>query len=137
MAGLLDSIHKPNDIKKIAPEDYDRLAEEIRSFIISSVSQTGGHLASNLGAVELTVALHRVYDPMKDRILFDVGHQAYVHKMLTGRMDRFDTLRQKDGLSGFPKPDESPADPFLAGHASDAVSVALGMARARTLQHAD
>ena len=130
---LLRRINNNADLREIKDEDLPALCGEIRKFLIEKVSQTGGHLASNLGAVELTVALHRVYDPMKDRILFDVGHQAYVHKMLTGRMDRFDTLRQKDGLSGFPKPDESPADPFLAGHASDAVSVALGMARARTL----
>ena len=102
---------------------------------MENVSHTGGHLASNLGSVELTVALHRVYDPMKDRILFDVGHQSYVHKILTGRRDSFDTLRQLDGVSGFPKPCESNADPFLAGHASDSVSLAAGMARARTLMH--
>ena len=100
---------------------------------MNSVSVTGGHLASNLGVVELTVALHNVYDPMKDRIVFDVGHQCYVHKMLTGRLDRFSTLRKEGGISGFPKPEESPADAFVAGHASSSVSIALGMARARTL----
>ncbi len=130
---LLRGISSNADLRAVKSEDIPRLCGEIRQFLVEKVSRTGGHLASNLGAVELTVALHRVYDPEKDRILFDVGHQAYVHKMLTGRMDRFDTLRQKDGLSGFPKPEESPADPFIAGHASDAVSVALGMARARTL----
>lgn len=130
---LLRDIQNNSDLRAVSEEDIPRLCSEIRRFLINKVSRTGGHLASNLGAVELTVALHRVYDPMKDRILFDVGHQAYVHKMLTGRMDQFDTLRQKDGLSGFPRPDESDADPFLAGHASDSVSAALGMARARTL----
>lgn len=112
-----------------------------RSFVGTSASflwktcRTRLAFASNLGSVELTVALHRVYDPMKDRILFDVGHQSYVHKILTGRRDSFDTLRQLDGISGFPKPCESNADPFLAGHASDSVSLAAGMARARTLMH--
>lgn len=130
---ILRGITNNADLRKVPEADIPRLCGEIRRFLLEKVSRTGGHLASNLGAVELTVALHRVYDPHKDRILFDVGHQSYVHKMLTGRMDRFDTLRQKDGLSGFPKPDESDADPFIAGHASDAVSVALGMARARTL----
>lgn len=130
---LLDKIQSNADLRAVRQEEIPHLCSEIRSFLVDNVSKTGGHLASNLGSVELTVALHRVYDPESDRILFDVGHQAYVHKMLTGRMDRFSTLRQKDGLSGFPKPSESDADPFLAGHASDSVSVALGMARARTL----
>ena len=105
--------------------------------MISSISRTGGHLASNLGAVELTVALHRVYDTSRDRVVFDVGHQSYVHKIITGRRDSFCTLRQHGGLSGFPKPYESEDDAFIAGHASNSVSVALGMARARTLSHAD
>jgi len=122
-----------NDLRDLRQEQLPALCDEIRSFLVDTVSKTGGHLAANLGVVELTVALHRVYDPMKDRILFDVGHQSYVHKILTGRMDDFDSLREMDGLSGFPKPCESPADPFLAGHASDSVSVALGMARARTM----
>ena len=102
---------------------------------MTHVSQTGGHLASNLGAVELTVAIHRVFDTSRDRLVFDVGHQCYTHKILTGRKERFDTLRQYRGLSGFPKPRESEHDAFIAGHASNSISVALGMARARTLQH--
>lgn len=104
---------------------------------MTHVSQTGGHLASNLGAVELTVAIHRVFDTSRDRLVFDVGHQCYTHKILTGRKERFDTLRQYRGLSGFPKPHESEHDAFIAGHASNSISVALGMARARTLQHQD
>jgi 1-deoxy-D-xylulose-5-phosphate synthase len=107
--------------------------DNIRKFLIEHISKTGGHLASNLGVVELTQALHRIYDPYVDRIIWDVGHQTYVHKMLTGRMDKFPTLRQFGGMSGFPKPVESAADAFIAGHASNSVSVALGMARARTL----
>ena len=134
---ILKQIHTNSDLRAVPPEQIPALCGEIREFLIDKVSRTGGHLASNLGTVELTVALHRVYDPEKDRILFDVGHQAYVHKILSGRMDFFDTLRQLDGLSGFPKPCESDADPFLAGHASDAASLAMGMARARTLMGKD
>ena len=134
---ILDSINNTEDLRSVRAEDIPRLCSEIRSFLIDSVSKTGGHLASSLGAVEITVALHRVYDPQKDRILFDVGHQAYVHKLLTGRKNRFPTLRQYGGLSGFPRPEESDADPFIAGHASDSVSVAVGMARARTLRGED
>jgi 1-deoxy-D-xylulose-5-phosphate synthase len=107
--------------------------DKIRGFLIEHISQTGGHLASNLGIVELTLALHQVYDPYVDRIIWDVGHQTYVHKMLTGREAQFVTLREFGGMSGFPKPSESPADAFIAGHASNSVSVALGMARARDL----
>lgn len=110
------------------------LCEELRQFIIKNVSKTGGHLASNLGAVELTVALHRVYDSSRDRIVFDVGHQSYAHKIITGRRDCFNTLRCHGGISGFPKPYEAADDAFIAGHASDSVSVALGMARARTIK---
>ena len=113
------------------------LCGQIRSFLIEHVSQTGGHLASNLGVVELTVAIHRVFDTSRDRLVFDVGHQSYVHKLLTGRADRFPTLRQLDGLAGFPKPSESVHDAFIAGHASNSVSVALGMARARSLMGED
>jgi len=129
----LQGIHKHSDLLDVPAERIDALCGEIRELLVETVARTGGHLASNLGAVELTVALHRVYDPERDRILFDVGHQSYVHKILTGRMDCFATLRQLDGLAGFPKPEESAADPFVAGHASDSVSVAMGMARARTL----
>ena len=134
---ILDSVNNNEDLRSVRAEDIPCLCGEIRSFLIDNVSKTGGHLASGLGAVELTVALHRVYDPYKDRILFDVGHQAYVHKLLTGRKNRFSTLRKYDGLSGFPNPTESGADPFVAGHASDSVSVAMGMARARTLRGED
>ena len=113
------------------------LCGELRDFLLDSVSQTGGHLASNLGAVELTVAIHHVFDTARDRLVFDVGHQCYIHKLLTGRMDQFHTLRQLGGISGFPKPEESVHDAFIAGHASNSVSVALGMAHARTLSGAD
>lgn len=134
---ILERINSSNDIKKLPEEELEPLCQELRDYMISSISRTGGHLASNLGAVELTVALHRVYDTSRDRVVFDVGHQSYVHKIITGRRDSFRTLRQHGGLSGFPKPYESEDDAFIAGHASNSVSVALGMARARTLSHAD
>lgn len=125
------------DLLRLTDEKRVQLCQEIREFLISSVSRTGGHLAGNLGVVELTVALETVYDTGTDRLVFDVGHQSYVHKLLTGRREVFDTLRQFGGLSGFPKPCESDTDAFVAGHASSAVSIALGMARARTLLHQD
>ena len=131
---ILDKIHCSNDVKLLPERKLPKLCDELRETIIDGVSKTGGHLASNLGAVELTVALHRVYDTSTDRLVFDVGHQCYAHKILTGRGDRFDTLRQHGGLSGFPKPYESDDDAFIAGHASNSVAVALGMARARTLK---
>lgn len=134
---ILERINSSNDIKKLPEEELEPLCQELRDYMISSISRTGGHLASNLGAVELTVALHRVYDTSRDRVVFDVGHQSYVHKIITGRRDSFCTLRQHGGLSGFPKPYESGDDAFIAGHASNSVSVALGMARARTLSRAD
>lgn len=134
---ILERINSSNDIKKLPEEELAPLCQELRDYMISSISRTGGHLASNLGAVELTIALHRVYDTSRDRVVFDVGHQSYVHKIITGRRDSFRTLRQHGGLSGFPKPYESEDDAFIAGHASNSVSVALGMARARTLSHAD
>lgn len=134
---ILESIHSPADVKALEKEQLPLLCRELRSFLIESVSQTGGHLAANLGAVELTVAIHRVFDTASDRLVFDVGHQCYVHKALTGRRELFATLRQFGGLSGFPKPYESEHDAFIAGHASNSVSVALGMARARTLQKED
>lgn len=134
---ILERINSSNDIKKLPEEELEPLCQELRDYMISSISRTGGHLASNLGAVELTVALHRVYDTSRDRVVFDVGHQSYVHKIITGRRDSFCTLRQHGGLSGFSKPYESEDDAFIAGHASNSVSVALGMARARTLSHAD
>lgn len=136
-SSVLSRINKNGDIRRIAPQDYDQLAWEIRRFLIQKVSVTGGHLASNLGAVELTMALHLVFDFSKDRIVFDVGHQSYVHKILTGRKDDFDTLRQHGGLSGFPKRSESATDAFDTGHASNSVSAALGMACARDLKGDD
>lgn len=134
---LLESIHSPADVRALPDGQLPQLCQELREFLVKSVSQTGGHLASNLGTVELTVAVHRVFATERDRLIFDVGHQCYVHKMLTGRWERFGTLRQLDGLSGFPKPKESVHDAFVAGHASNSVSVALGMARARTLRGED
>ena len=118
-------------------EERALLCSEIREFLVNSVSRTGGHLASNLGIVELSVAIETVFDTMKDRLVFDVGHQSYVHKILTGRQADFEHLRQFGGISGFPKPNESQSDAFVAGHASSSVSIALGMARARTLQKQD
>ncbi len=134
---ILEHISTPADVKALSGEELKVLCGELRRSLVESVARTGGHLASNLGAVELTVALHRVYDTARDRLVFDVGHQCYVHKMLTGRRERFDTLRQLGGLSGFPKPEESGHDAFVAGHASNSVSVALGMVRARTLRGED
>lgn len=134
---ILENINSSYDIKKLSRAELSELCEEIRKFEIESISRTGGHLASNLGTVELTLALHRVYDSAKDRIVFDVGHQCYTHKIITGRRDSFYTLRQHAGLAGFPKPSESNDDAFIAGHASNSVSVALGMAKARTLQKED
>lgn len=132
---ILEKINSPTDVKGLNEYEIKQLCNEIRRFLVDHVSQTGGHLASNLGVVELTVAIHRVFDTSRDRLVFDVGHQSYVHKALTGRQALFTTLRQFGGLSGFPKPYESQHDAFIAGHASNSVSVALGMARARTLQH--
>ncbi len=134
---LLETIHSPNDVRKLSRDALPQLCKELREFLVRSVSETGGHLASNLGAVELTVAIHRVFDTERDRLVFDVGHQCYVHKILTGRREQFGSLRQLDGLSGFPKPRESVHDAFIAGHASNSVSAALGMAHARTLQKED
>ena len=125
------------DLHQISDQEAEALCQELRRSLLATVSQTGGHLASNLGAVELTVAIHRVYDTAKDRLVFDVGHQCYCHKILTGRAEWMTTLRKMGGLSGFPKPEESEHDAFIAGHASNSVSVAVGMARARTLQKQD
>ena len=130
---LLQKINCHEDLLTLSDEEKIQLCHEIRQFLISSVSQTGGHLAGNLGAVELSVAIETVFDTRTDRLVFDVGHQSYVHKLLTGRREAFDTLRQFGGLSGFPKPCESDTDAFVAGHASSSVSIALGMARARTM----
>ena len=131
---ILKNIHGHGDLVSLNADDRLALCREIREFLISRVSQTGGHVSSNLGVVELTVALETVFDTSVDRLVFDVGHQSYVHKMLTGRQDDFIGLRQYGGMAGFPKPSESDTDAFVAGHASSSVSIALGMARARTLQ---
>lgn len=134
---LLPHIKQPGDLKSLSVEELASLAEEIRSFLIEKLSVTGGHLASNLGVVELTIALHYCYNSPKDRMIFDVGHQAYVHKILTGRMERFDTLRQHDGLCGFVKRSESEHDVWEAGHSSTSLSAAMGMALARDLKGED
>ena len=130
---ILEKINKPNDIHKIALADFPVLADEIRSMLIESVSDTGGHLASNLGVVEMTIALHNVLNFPEDKLIWDVGHQAYTHKILTGRKDGFKTLRKEGGLSGFPKRSESPCDAFDTGHSSNSISAGLGYVRARDL----
>ena len=132
---VLDKIQGPNDIKKLSPEELRELPEEIRSFLITHIAKTGGHLASNLGTVELTMALHLVCSLPEDKIIWDVGHQSYTHKILTGRKDQFDSLRQLGGLSGFPKREESSCDSFDTGHSSTSISAGLGMAWARELNH--
>ncbi len=134
---LLEAIHDPGDLRQLADDKLPELAEEIRDFLIHSVCQTGGHLAASLGTVELTIALHYVYDTPEDRLVWDVGHQSYPHKMLTGRRDRMDTLRQKGGLSGFTKRSESPYDTFGVGHSSTSISAALGMAIAAKREDAN
>ncbi len=134
---MLEKIKHPGDIKKIRPDQYEQLAREIRQFLIKKVSVTGGHLASNLGVVELTMALHLVFDFTKDQVVWDVGHQSYVHKILSGKQDEFDTLRQFHGMSGFPKREESPTDCFDTGHSSNSVSAGLGLVAARDLKGAD
>src|SRR4051812_4912697 len=132
--GLLESIRGPRDLRRLEPPQVRELAAEIRDFLVSSVSRTGGHLGPNLGAVELTIALHRVFDSPRDRILFDTGHQAYVHKILTGRQDGFARLRQKGGLSGYPSREESAHDLVENSHASTALSYADGLAKAYALR---
>ena len=134
---LLNQINSREELCALDAQQLQQLCEELRQFLVQNVAKTGGHLAANLGIVELTVAIERVFDTSKDRLLFDVGHQSYVHKILTGRREEFSTLRSFGGISGFPKPAESPCDAFVAGHASSSVSTALGMARARTLQKQD
>ena len=133
MEDILNNITNPKDLKKLNYEDKKELAEEIRSYIIDVVSENGGHLASNLGVVELTIALHSIFDTPKDKIIWDVGHQTYVHKILTGRKNQMKTLRRLDGISGFPKTTESEYDCFNTGHSSTSISAALGMARARDI----
>ncbi len=134
---LLDKINSPKDLKKLNLDEANVLCEEIRKFLVEKVSKSGGHLASNLGAVELTVALHRSLDMDKDKIVWDVGHQSYVHKILTGRKGGFDKLRDADGISGFPKTEESETDSFNTGHSSTSVSAAIGLAVANKLQNKD
>ena len=133
MYKILDGINSPSDLKKLSYEELETLSKELRDYVIKVVSENGGHLASNLGVVELTLALHRVFDTPKDKIVWDVGHQSYIHKIVTGRRDSFATLRKKDGISGFPKREESEYDAFETGHSSTSISAALGMAKARDL----
>lgn len=134
---LLDNINYPKDIKNLTYQDLDKLAAELREFVIETLSKNGGHLASNLGVVELTLALDKVFDLPKDKIVWDVGHQAYIHKILTGRKEEFKTIRKHNGLSGFPKIKESEYDSFGTGHSSTSISAALGIALARDLNHED
>ena len=134
---ILENIQGHQDLKQLNSKQRTQLCKEIREFLVSHVAKTGGHVSSNMGVVELTVALETVFDTSVDRLVFDVGHQSYIHKMLTGRQADFSTLRQFGGMAGFPKPSESETDAFVAGHASSSVSIALGMARARTLQNED
>ena len=131
---LLEQIEKENDIKKIDRSDWERLAGEIREFLIEKISVTGGHLGSNLGAVELTMALHLALNLPEDKIIWDVGHQSYTHKLLTGRRDGFDCLRQYHGMSGFPKRKESRCDSFDTGHSSTSISAGLGLVKARDIK---
>jgi 1-deoxy-D-xylulose-5-phosphate synthase len=133
MSGILEKLASPADLKSLSPPELESLAAEIRETIIDTVAVNGGHLASSLGVVELTIALHRVFDSPRDKIVWDVGHQAYAHKLLTGRRQRFATLRQAGGISGFPKRDESPHDCFDVGHSSTSISAALGLAAARDI----
>ena len=134
---MLERIQKANDIKDLKPEELPELAQEIRKFLVEKISKTGGHLASNLGVVELTMAMHLVFDLPKDKIIWDVGHQSYTHKILTGRKDGFDDLRKYGGMSGFPKRKESACDAFDTGHSSTSISAGLGYVCARDLQRED
>jgi 1-deoxy-D-xylulose-5-phosphate synthase len=135
LSNILDRINEANDIKKIEPDEYNLLAKEIRRFLVDKISKTGGHLASNLGVVELTMAMHLCLEFPEDKIIWDVGHQSYTHKILTGRKDKFETLRKYGGLSGFPKCSESSCDSFNTGHSSTSISAALGLAKARDLKN--
>ena len=134
MDKILDSVNLPKDLKKLSLKEKEKLAIELREELINNVSKTGGHLASNLGVVELTIGLHSVFNTPEDKIIWDVGHQTYIHKILTGRKDKMDTLRQLNGIAGFPKTSESEYDAFNTGHSSTSISVALGMARARDIK---
>ena len=137
MSKILEKINGPSDVKRLHQDELGELCSELRELLVSRVSENGGHLASNLGVVELTVALHRVFDSPKDKIIWDVGHQSYVHKLLTGRREQFSSLRQYQGLSGFPDRNESPHDAFTTGHGGTSISAALGMALTRDLTHSD
>ncbi len=130
---ILSRINDPSDIRPMNYDDLVALSAELRDFLITNVAKTGGHLASNLGVVELTLALHRVFDTPEDQLIWDVGHQCYTHKIITGRRDRFCTLRQPGGLSGFPKPTESPYDAFIAGHSTTSISLAYAIACANKI----
>ena len=130
MSNILSQINSSEDVKKLNTSELNTLAAEIREFLVKNVSKTGGHLAPSLGTVELTIALHRVFNPQADKIVWDVGHQSYTHKILTGRRSSFHTLRQEGGISGFPKTEESETDAFNTGHSSTSVSAALGFAKA-------
>ena len=132
---MLEKINSSEDLKKLNKEEKEILADDIRKYILEIVSKNGGHLASNLGVVELTIALHSVFDLPKDKIIWDVGHQTYVHKILTGRKEELKTLRKLDGIAGFPKTNESETDCFNTGHSSTSISAALGMARARNIKN--
>ena len=137
MNKYIAGLNLPHDLKTMEYDELEVLTYEIRDFLIEKVSKTGGHLSSNLGAVELSIALHRIFDAPGDKIIWDVGHQTYVHKILTGRAEKFDSLRQLGGMSGFPKSAESPYDIFDTGHSSSSISLALGMAAARDLSGDD
>ncbi|MFC1739263.1 1-deoxy-D-xylulose-5-phosphate synthase N-terminal domain-containing protein [Planctomycetota bacterium] len=137
MAKLLEKINNPEDLKLLTVDQLKILADEMREFILSSVSQTGGHLASSLGVVEVTIAMHYVFDFKKDKLLWDVGHQCYPHKILTGRREEFERLRQANGISGFPNPDESEYDQFTVGHAGTSIPTAIGMALGQQHQNQD
>ena len=134
---MLEKINSPEDVKKLTIDEKKILAEEIRKYILDIVSKNGGHLASNLGVVELTIALHSTFDVPKDKIVWDVGHQTYVHKIITGRKEELKNIRQLNGIAGFPKTNESESDCFNTGHSSTSISAALGMARARDIKNED
>ena len=131
---MLEQINSPKDVKKLTLKEKQKLAEEIRKYIIEVVSENGGHLASNLGVVEITIALHSIFNVPEDKIIWDVGHQSYVHKIITGRREELKNIRKLNGIAGFPKTKENEADCFNTGHSSTSISAALGMARARDLQ---
>lgn len=134
MDKILDKVNSTEDVKKLTTKEKEILAKDIRELIIDTVSKNGGHLASNLGVVELTIAIHSIFDCPKDKVIWDVGHQSYVHKILTGRKDKMPTLRKFGGMAGFPKASESEYDSFDTGHSSTSISAGLGMATARDIR---